>query len=198
MQDNITGRQIEILGAAGKILSRSGVRGLTTKKIAKEMHFSEAALYRHFKGKEEIIKGLLHYIANEMDRRYLLLDLAGKKAEEQLIELFNEQFSFFKENPHFAVAVFSDGLLAENQSINSAIHRIMEVKKQHLLPLLKAARKEGSFTCDISAEHMMHIVMGAVRLEMFKWRAAQFEYDIKRKGNNVIKAILTLIKTSKA
>jgi TetR/AcrR family fatty acid metabolism transcriptional regulator len=55
----ISDRQIEIIEAAGKILTRSGVGGLTIKNLAKEMHFSESAIYRHFTSKEEIIIAML-------------------------------------------------------------------------------------------------------------------------------------------
>jgi len=48
-------RQLEIIEAAGRILTLSGVSGLTIKNLAKEMQFSESAIYRHFTSKEEII-----------------------------------------------------------------------------------------------------------------------------------------------
>ena len=43
-QKNITERQLEIIEASGKILMEKGILGLTTKNLAKEMHFSESAL----------------------------------------------------------------------------------------------------------------------------------------------------------
>ncbi|HRG39465.1 MAG TPA: TetR/AcrR family transcriptional regulator, partial [Bacteroidia bacterium] len=63
-------RQLEIVEAAGKILTASGVGGLTIKNLAKEMKFSESAIYRHFTSKEEIIIALLEYLALSMDERY--------------------------------------------------------------------------------------------------------------------------------
>jgi AcrR family transcriptional regulator len=59
----ISDRQIEIIEAAGKILTRSGISGLTIKNLAKEMQFSESAIYRHFTSKEEIIVAMLEYLA---------------------------------------------------------------------------------------------------------------------------------------
>lgn len=48
----ITPRQLEIIEATGKILTKSGTSGLTIKNLAKEMNFSESAIYRHFASKE--------------------------------------------------------------------------------------------------------------------------------------------------
>ena len=58
----ISDRQLEIIKAAGKILTTSGVSGLTIKNLAKEMKFSESAIYRHFTSKEEIIIALLEFL----------------------------------------------------------------------------------------------------------------------------------------
>ena len=40
----ISDRQLEIIEAAGKILTASGVSGLTIKNLAREMKFSESAI----------------------------------------------------------------------------------------------------------------------------------------------------------
>jgi hypothetical protein len=36
--------------------------------------------------------------------------------------------------------------------------------------------------------------MGAIRLQMFKWRVANFEYDIVEAGIKRLKSIISLIK----
>ena len=69
----ISNRQLEIIAAAGKILTASGVSGLTIKNLAKEMKFSESAIYRHFASKEEIIIAMLEYLAQNIDERYSCL-----------------------------------------------------------------------------------------------------------------------------
>ena len=48
MSVEIKTRQLEIITAAGEILSESGISGLTTKKLAAKMGFAESALYRHY------------------------------------------------------------------------------------------------------------------------------------------------------
>lgn len=189
----ISNRQYEIIEAAGKLLASAGVMGLTTKALAKEMNFSEAAIYRHFSSKEEIILAMLEYLATNMDERLSTVP-PSLAPDERLRDMFAEQFRFFKKNPHFAVAIFSDGLLAESELINNAIAKIMDVKTRHLGPLLREGQLLGVFTDAIPVDHMMHIVMGSFRLLMFKWRVSNFQTDIKRKGDSMIDSVLTLIK----
>lgn len=187
-------RQFEIIEAAGKILSTSGVSGLTIKNLAQEMKFSESAIYRHFDSKEEIVVAMLGFLAENMDERLQKVISKDKNPPENLETIFLEQFAFFSKKPHFVVAVFSDGLMETSQNINAAILCIMQVKMKHLLPVLMQGQQQGFFTNTITTEELMHIVMGSFRLQMYKWRIANFQFDIERQGKNMLHAISTLIK----
>lgn len=193
---DITSRQLEIIEAAGKILTLSGVGGLTIKNLAKEMKFSESAIYRHFKSKEDIIVVMLNYLANSIEER--LLNMNGSLDPEQKFKtLFDEQFRFFRNNPHFVVAVFSDGLIEESQLVNETLLKIMNVKMKFLMPIIMEGQQKGVFTNAITTEELVHIVMGTFKLQMFKWRIANFEFDINRIGGNMVQSMLTLIKYRK-
>ncbi len=189
----ITARQLEIIEAAGKILTTSGVSGLTIKNLAKEMRFSESAIYRHFESKEEIILSMLNYLATNTEKRLSDIQLTTDP-EENLKALFREQFSFFSLNPHFVVAVFSDGLLEESQRINETFMKLMNIKMKFLMPIIMEGQQRRIFTNAITTDELMHIIMGTFKLQMFKWRIANFEFDIKRNGDNMIQSILTLMK----
>lgn len=189
----ISGRQFEIIEAAGRILSASGVSGLTIKNLAHEMKFSESAIYRHFESKEEIIVAMLGYLAQNMDERLQQVVAAQKTPRENLEAIFQNQLSFFSLHPHFVVAVFSDGLMEESQKINAAVLRIMEVKMRHLMPLVKQGQQQGMFTNAVAAEDLAHIIMGSFRLQMFKWRTAGFGFDIIGKGETLLSNLLKII-----
>lgn len=186
-------RQLEIIEAAGEILTESGIAGLTTKNLAAKMGFAESALYRHFKGKEEIILTMLRYLAKDMDNRLTnsVSDIDSPK--EKLIAVFNNQFEFFKKNPHFLVAIFSDGLLEESKAINEAILQIMGTKRKHLLQIIQQGQKQKQFTDTLSADELVHIIMGSFRLHMLQWRLSDFSFDLKSKGNKLMANLLTLI-----
>lgn len=186
-------KQLEIIKATGNILTSSGVSGLTIKKLAAAMQFSESAIYRHFESKEEIIYALLDFLATNMDERLTASRSIKENQKEQFVRLFQNQYSFFKQNPHFVIAVFSDGLMEERQRINEMIYKIMSVKIKHLKPLLIEGQQSGVFTKAISADDLTHIVMGTFRLQMYKWRMAEFQFDIEIEGNKMIQAMLTLI-----
>lgn len=72
----------------------------------------------------------------------------------------------------------------------------MSVKMKHLLPIITEGQQKSIFTNSIASEELMHIVMGTFRLQMYKWRVANFQFDIIRNGNNLIQSLLTIIKSN--
>lgn len=190
----ITPRQLELIEAASRLLTTSGVNGLTIKNLAKEMNFSESAIYRHFSSKEDIILAMLDYLAENIDEQLSNVPKT-ENPEDNFRAMFQEQFKFFSLNSHFVVAVFSDGLMEESQRINEAILKLLGVMMKHLMPLLTDGQQKNIFTNVIANEDLVHIVMGTFKLQMFKWRLFSFEFDLIESGNKMIDSILTLIKT---
>jgi TetR/AcrR family transcriptional regulator, fatty acid metabolism regulator protein len=191
---DITPRQFEIIEAAGRILTTSGVSGLTIKNIAKEMRFSESAVYRHFTSKEEIIIALLDYLSDTLDERLLNTVQSENNPEAKFKAIFRNLIDFFTKNPEFVVAVFSDGLIEESQQINQTILKLMNVLTKHLVPVIREGQQLGLLTNAITTEELVYIAIGTFKLQMFKWKMAGFQFDIVNEGNKMVSAVLILIK----
>ncbi len=191
---DITTRQFQIIESAGKIMSSNGISSLTIKNLADEMKFSESALYRHFKSKEDIIVTMLQYLANDMNVRLDKISSSHGSAEESFKKLFESQITFFKDHSHYVTAIFADNLMDESKGINESIIKVLEVKTKHVKQIIKYGQKEGVFTTDISLEQLVHIIMGSFRLKMFKWRMDKFQFDLQIEGETLIQDLLILIK----
>jgi hypothetical protein len=88
--------------------------------------------------------------------------------------------------------------MEQSQVINEALLKLMNVKIKQLMPIIMEGQQKGIFTNAITTDELMHIIMGTFKLQMFKWRIANFEFDIKRSGDNMVQSILTLIKNKPA
>jgi AcrR family transcriptional regulator len=191
--NEISNRQLEIIEVSGKILIEKGIKGLTTKTVASEMNFSESAIYRHFKSKEEILVALLSLLKQNMNKRLTSEIKPQNTAAESFKAVFTSQFNYFKKNPHFVVAVLSDGLLDESEEIKSIILQLMQNKMQLLAQILEQGKQTNEFTTEISTEDLLPIILGSFRFQMLKWKLSNFQYDITTEGNKTIDNLLALI-----
>ena len=191
---DLSERQLEIIKASGKILMESGIAGLTTKNLAREMHFSESALYRHFKNKEAIVTLLIAYLSENITQRFDVIINTKQLPEEKFKALFKSQFSYFKQNPCFINIVLSDGLIDNSEEVKNAIQQLLQTNFIRFNSLIKGGQETGVFRTVIASEELVHIVMGTFRLQMLKWKLASFEFDIEVQGQKTMNSILALIK----
>ena len=191
--NEISNRQLEIIEVSGKILIEKGIKGLTTKTVASEMNFSESAIYRHFKSKEEILIALLSLLKQNMNKRLTSEIKPQNTAAENFKAVFTSQFNYFKKNPHFVVAVLSDGLLDESEEIKTIILQLMQNKMQLLGQILEQGKQTNEFNTEISTEDLLPIILGSFRFQILKWKLSNFQYDITAEGNKTIDNLLALI-----
>lgn len=187
----ISTRQIEIIVSAGKLLTKNGSSGLTIKNLAKAMNFSEAALYRHFRSKEDIIVSCLDYITCELDNHFNQLD-KSVPASDRFTNYFNCLLSYFHENPHFLTVGFSDGLFELTEPITVACANFNSILQKHLIPIIMDGKLDGTFPMEVHSEKIVHIVIATIRLHLSKWRISNFTSDVQRGGIDLAYTLLAL------
>lgn len=186
-------RQQEIIESAGKLLIEKGIKGLTTKNLAIEMAFSESALYRHFKNKEDIIVLLLDYLGFNIKERLDIISLENTNSVKKLQKIFNSQYRFFSLNPHFVVAVLSEGLFDESEKINESIMKIVNYKMQLIASIIDNGKQNNEISTEIETHDLVHIIIGTFRMMMLKWKFSNFKIDLIDEGNKIISTNLKLI-----
>ena len=194
MVDKTSKRQQEIIESAGKLLMEKGIKGLTTKNLAQEMEFSESALYRHFKNKEDIILLLIRFLSENINLRFETILKAENNAEEKFLALFLSQFQFFKKNPHFIVIVLSDGLMDNSEDIKKSIKKLIETNFAALKKIMTDGQESKLFNQEMEADSLVHFAMGTFRLQMLQWKLSNFNFDIEVKGMKTMTDLLTLLK----
>lgn len=190
---NITDRQLEIIEAAGKLLASRGMSGLTVKTLAAEMGFVESALYRHFKSKDDILVLMLEYLYQNIQERFEPILAQDVDAKTKLIQIFDSQFRYFKDNPHFVIVVLSDGLIDESEGMRNQIIKMFLYKIQIINELVSQCIKNGKIQPVLPKETLIHFLMGGFRLTMFKWKTLKFSFDLVNEGNQMINDFFTLV-----
>lgn len=190
---NITDRQLEIIQAAGKLLASKGLSGLTVKTLAAEMGFVESALYRHFKSKDDILVLMLEYLYQNIQERFEPILVQDLDAKTKLVQIFDSQFRYFKDNPHFVIVVLSDGLIDESEGMRNQVIKMFLYKIQIINELVSQCITNGNMEPVLPQETLIHFLMGGFRLTMFKWKTLRFSFDLVKEGNQMIDDFFTLV-----
>lgn len=192
--NKFTGRQVEILELASQIIDRDGIQELTIKNLAAEINLSEAALYRYFKSKSEILLGLLDYFMLEMkDRVAAIMQQEGKSAPGLLIDIFTSQLKTFASKPSIVSVIFSEGIFQFNKELMKKVSAMMEKMQNQIEMIVKKGQQEGTFTTFSGSATLTTIIMGSMRMTVMKWKVFGRKSDLIKEGNKVLNGVLKMI-----
>ncbi|MGC8719070.1 MAG: TetR/AcrR family transcriptional regulator [Thermodesulforhabdaceae bacterium] len=102
----------EILKAAQELFYVKGYENASTREISKKVGISKAALYHHFKNKEEILFKICLQAADELvNNMKLAIErniYSGKPLQEQLTDILVEYARTYMKNENFNKILFHD------------------------------------------------------------------------------------------
>lgn len=194
MKNKFTERQIEIIEAATKRIDEHGIQDLTIKTLAADLNLSEAALYRHFKSKNEILLGLLTYFIEEMKERLaIILSNKDRKPSELLKDLFDSQLKTFVEKPSVVSVIFSESIFQFNKELSDTISSMMELMQTHIESIVKKGQTDGSLSKIVGVSTTSTIIMGGMRITVLKWKLSGHKSDLIKDGGKVLNGILKMM-----
>lgn len=195
MKNNkFTERQIEIIEAATKRIDEHGIQDLTIKTLSADLNLSEAALYRHFKSKNDILLGLLTYFIEEMKGRLAkILSNQDRNSSELLKELFDSQLKTFVQKPSVVSVIFSESIFQFNKELSDTVSSMMELVQNHIENIVKKGQADGTFSKIVGVSTTSTIIMGGMRITVLKWKLSGHKSDLIKDGSKVLSGILKMI-----
>jgi AcrR family transcriptional regulator len=191
----LTHRQQEIVTASIAIIAASGVQNLTIKNIAAEIKLSEAAIYRHFSGKREILLAILggfrtHNVPAANQAR-------GQTALDVLQTVFLGHMQRFSETPALASVIFSEEIFQDDTQLAQEVFSIVEENLARIAAMLETGRQDGSVRHDLPANHLALLSMGALRLLVTRWHLSGYSFSLVEEGARVWESLRLLIGNKK-
>ena len=153
-----------ILDAAARLMDSVGLVRTTTKEIAREAGCSEAALYKHFRDKEELFVGVLRErsprLADELDA---LLGRAGEgDVTENLRQVARTALAFYRRSFPMAGSLFaSPDLLAAHRRRLTPPAQGPQQPSERLAAYLAAERDLGRLSPAVGPEASAALLIGA-------------------------------------
>ncbi len=190
---NYTPRQLDIIRSASNLIGAYGVHGLTIKNLAEAMKFSEPALYRHFKSKDEILRSVILYYKGVMQVQLAPIVSGSAKGIDKLGQLIRFQFGHFKKNPAIVMVIFSETSFQNNKVLSKTVLEIMKQKKILIESIIEFGQKDGSIVSSVDPDQLAIVVMGSMRLNLLHWRLTDFAQDLDEIRADLWKTLKVLL-----
>jgi len=187
-----TQRQKEIIEKSIKIIAQKGIQKLTTKNLAIEMGLSEAALYRHFPGKLEILKAVLNSF--ELISQNVLEKIPEDVSPLEKIGIFlNDRYYRFSQNKEMAKVLFSEEVFQNEPELATMSWGIMHTHKESLQQFISEGQTQGTIRNDISTISLFRIIIGSMRLLVTQWSLSGYQLNLEDEGSKLWNEIKLLL-----
>lgn len=174
-------RKDRILISAIELLDAEGVNGITTKNIAKMQNITEPALYRQYKGKQEILDHIIEEFAGydaQITNTIKEMKLKGKKA----IEFYVKRYAEFYENySEVTTVMYSMDLYQYHETTKKRMQEIVNSRIEFLADILEDEGVVGSQTSSFSAYEIASLINGIIFSQVYEWRIKEKSYSLKER-----------------
>jgi len=193
----VTNRQMEIVKAAIQVIARQGYEKLTTKNLATSLGITDAALYRHFDSKRDLILMILCYfehISCEVIQRISAQNLSPL---EKIRSFVMDRYSIFEEDPDLAMVMFSEELFKSDHSFEEHLLSIMHIHRDEVLGYVMQGQRDGDILAYLNPMHVFRLIVGSMRLLVTQWNFSRHAFDLKTEGEAQLNTILKMIEVKK-
>lgn len=185
-------RQKEILNTAVEIIAAKGIQGLTIKNLSKEIGISEAAIYRHFDSKTNILMAMLKSF--EQESKNFLNDDKNMVPSERISDFFQRMLKVFQARPSIISVIFSEEIFSNNEELSGLIHSFMKNNQDYIENIIKDGQTSGMFRSDIDSNYLTLYLTGALHLMVKDWHFRSSGENLLKKGEELLNSFFKMIK----
>lgn len=177
-------RQKEIIEATLELLAENGTQNLTTARIADRVGISEAALYRHFNGKLDIIGSTIEFVGDRM-KREVSTTPESESAMEELKDVFLRHLEYIEEHPGNARLLFSDEIHFEDQKLRDLLREVVEDRKKYIQEILARGQDQGEVRSDMDPEGVALMFIGLIQSKVLLWSLSGRDDSLKKQSKTL-------------
>ena len=180
MTKTLTPRQAEIVDAALKLIAEQGIQHLTIRNLSTAIGVTEAALYRHFPGKTEIIQAMVSRFEEDVDD---IGELRGWAAIEAALVRRTE---LVLAKPDLARVLFAEELFKDSPEIEQILHGMMQRHYKIMEQHFQEAVEDGAIRMDIPMDTLFRLILGPLRLLIKQWGLSGGSFDLRAKRDEMM------------
>ncbi|MBN1374705.1 MAG: TetR/AcrR family transcriptional regulator [Dehalococcoidia bacterium] len=179
-------RKEQIVNAARKLVIKYGSENVTVRKIADEVGFSEAAIYRHFKCKKDILYGLIESIEDN-----LLTDIGSRNQPEygRLENVLFNHLSAVEMRKGISFQVIAEIVSMGDKKLNNRIHMAIERYIEKLREILREEIQKGELREDIDIDSAAIVLFSVVQGLSNIWTLSNYSFNPRDKFEPILRLI---------
>ena len=170
-------RKAQILQTLAQMLENPAAERITTAALAARLDVSEAALYRHFRGKAQMFEGLIEFIEQTLFaliNRIVADEKSGVRQAEAMIGVL---LGFAQKNRGMTRVLIGDALVNEDQKLQARINQLHDRIEATLKQALRFGVTQNELAADLDVTAYANLLMSVVTGRWHQFAKSGFKRD---------------------
>ncbi|MEW6665635.1 MAG: TetR/AcrR family transcriptional regulator [Thermodesulfobacteriota bacterium] len=174
-------RKRQIIDAARKLMIKYGSEHITIRRLAKEVRITEAAIYRHFKSKRDILSFLTEHITESM-----LVEI-GRTADGPIPSLevihatLRNHLSIIEQRKGMSFQILAEIISFGDKRLNRQIAEFIEKYVYRLEIMLYEGVSAGLVRSDVNLSSAALLLFGMIQGLVNVWAINNYGFDLVEK-----------------
>lgn len=171
-------RREQIAEAALEVIARHGTRSLSVGAVARRIGIVPSAIYRHFRGKEEILSAAIERVGVH------LLENAGRAAAGKggtilrLRKLLQDHVRAIREGYAGPRIVFAEGIDGGGVSHRMEVYHVIRRYLDRVAEILRQGQRAGDLRKDLDPEATAVHFLGLIQPSATLWYLSAGKFDV--------------------
>ncbi|MGD9486998.1 MAG: TetR/AcrR family transcriptional regulator [Calditrichaceae bacterium] len=174
-------RKQQIAKAAMKIIASEGVQSLVMIKIAKLIGLTDAALYKHFNTKNDMLLFMVEEIENSLINNIEKKIDMQADACDKLKSILFVHLSFIEKNIGIPRVLFSEAIQFQDKRLRDKIAGIITQYMEYIKNIIQQAVDKGCVRKDLDVEAAAIMYMGIIQATFILWSTSDFSFPLTGK-----------------
>src|SRR5687767_9659438 len=170
-------RKHQILQTVAQMLEQPAGEKITTAALAARLDVSEAALYRHFRGKAQMFEGLIEFIEQTLFALINKITSEEKNGLRQLEAIIGVMLAFAQKNRGMTRVLIGDALVNEDGELQVRINQLHDRLEATLRQSLRFAMTQNAIAQDVDTAVQANLIMSWVNGRWHQFAKSGFKRD---------------------
>lgn len=145
------------------LAGRQNPSEITTADIAKHMHVTQGALFRHFPNKEAIWQSVMEWVAERLLARINRSAQGVESTVDALQAMFMTHIEFVAEHPGVPRMMFGELQRAESTPAKRMVQTMLQHYRQRLQHLLETGKANGELAPSLDSDAAATLFIGTIQ-----------------------------------
>jgi TetR/AcrR family transcriptional regulator len=170
-------RKDQILQTLAQMLEHPAGEKVTTAALAARLEVSEAALYRHFRGKAQMFEGLIEFIEHTLFALVNKITTEEKSGVRQVEAIVGVLLAFAQKNRGMTRVLIGDALVNEDAELQARINQLHDRLEAALKQALRFGITQKEIAGEVDVTAHANVLMSFVTGRWHQFAKSGFKRD---------------------